>query len=452
MRLKGKNVLVVGLGRSGRAAARFLLDRGAHVAVTDQKSEEQLGNWRQGLEGKNLEIHLGRHDREVFEKRDLICLSPGVPPDLPGLKLARRRKTQVIGEMGLGAHFLEVPFVAVTGTNGKSTTSTLIHQMLLQSGQQAALGGNIGTPLLELIMSGGHYERYVLEVSSYQLETVDRFRPEVAVLLNVTEDHTDRYASFQDYVRTKIRILRDQTARDSVVYNAEDPHLMAYACRAHAKRIPFALHRQLPEGLFYSHGRIVRRCKREFEDYPVLKTKLVGLHNVENMMASVGAARSVGILPGQIQKVIESFEGLPHRMQQVGEYRGVRYYDDSKGTNVDSVCKSVGGFENRQVILIAGGRDKGGSYQPLKEILSQKVRSLLLIGEASSKMARKLQGSVAIEEAGTLDEAVRRAVQRAKKGQVVLFSPACSSFDQFRDYAERGEKFQELVRKHAQVV
>ncbi|MBI2981887.1 MAG: UDP-N-acetylmuramoyl-L-alanine--D-glutamate ligase, partial [Deltaproteobacteria bacterium] len=199
-------------------------------------------------------------------------------------------------------------------------------------------------------------------------------------------------------------------------------------------------------------GRVVRRWKREFEDYPVLKAKLVGLHNVENMMASVGAARSVGVLPDQIQKVIESFEGLPHRMQLIGEYRGVRYYDDSKGTNVDSVCKSVGGFENRQVILIAGGRDKGGSYQPLKEIISVKVAFLLLIGEASSKIARELEGSVAIEEAGTLDVAVQRAVERAKKGQVVLLSPACSSFDQFRDYAERGEKFRELVKKYAQVV
>lgn len=268
----------------------------------------------------------------------------------------------------------------------------------------------------------------------------------------MTEDHLDRYESFQDYVRAKTRILKDQTGRDAVVYNAEDSHIAPYACRANAKRIPFALHRQPSEGLFYSHGRIVRRWKKEFEDYPLARTKLTGLHNVENMMASVGAARSVGVSPDQVQKVLELFEGLPHRMQLVGEYRGVRYYDDSKGTNVDSVCKSIAGFEDRQVILIAGGRDKGGSYRPLRDFVSKKVVRLLLIGEASAKIARELQGCTEIQEVGTLEAAVREAAQKVKRGQVVLLSPACASFDQFRSYAERGEKFREFVRKYAEAV
>lgn len=440
MRLKGKNVLVVGLGRSGLAATRFLADRGARVAVTDQRPEAELA--LTGLGG--LEQHWGGHRPEIFERRDLIVVSPGVPTHLPGLERARRKRIPILGEMGLAALFLEVPMVAVTGTNGKSTTVTLLAAMLQEGGQKVALGGNIGTPLTERIMEKKRYDRVVVEVSSFQLETVWTFRPEVAVVLNITPDHLDRYADFKDYARAKMRILKDQTARDWVVYNRDDPVLIPYLRRARAKKFPFSLQR-LDQGVFVSGGRIVRRG-REFEDYPLDKVKLVGLHNVQNMMAAIGAARTCGVAPEAIRKGLAAFEGLPHRMQLIREHGGVRYYDDSKGTNVDAVAKSLAGFADRQVILIAGGRNKGMDFRSIRPAVEKKAKLLLLIGEAAAAMAEALQGCTEIRQAGTLQAAVQAAAAAARRGDVVLLSPACASFDQFEDYKERGEKFSEEVR------
>ena len=446
MRLKGKKVLVVGLGRSGIAATRFLLEQGARVAVTDQKGEEALREALRLFSGTSVEWQLATDRPEVFEKRELICVSPGVPGNHPGLARARRRRIPIYGEMGLAAEFLKSDVVAVTGTNGKSTTATLIAALLKSGGQKAALAGNIGKPVLEVVMERQRWDWVVLEVSSFQLETMPRFHPKVAVLLNVTEDHLDRYSTFQDYLRAKLRILKDQTSRDWAIYNHDDTKMAPYLRRARAKKVPFSM-QLLPSGIFFSGGRIVRRWKSTFEDYPLDQVKLVGRHNMENMMASIGAARACGVAPDAIRPALNNFAGLPHRMELVREWNNVRYYDDSKGTNVDAVVKSLAGFASRQVILIAGGRNKGMNFKPLRSVVAEKVKLLLLIGESAPKLARALDGCTELREVKTLHQAVQAAREAARPEDVVLLSPACASFDQFKNYQERGEKFKEFVNE-----
>jgi UDP-N-acetylmuramoylalanine--D-glutamate ligase len=434
MKFKNKKILIVGFGASGQAAARFFLEEGAKVAVTDLRTGEK---------SLPVEFHFGGHPPEIFERRDLIVVSPGVPSDLPGLLLARRRRIPILGEFGLASELLKFPMIAVTGTNGKSTTATLIARLLEEGGKKTALAGNIGKPLLEVVMEnrkGDPRDRpawVVAEVSSYQLETVRKFHPKVAVILNITEDHLDRYPSFEAYARAKFRIFKEQGPRDLLIYKEDDPMIRKGIRQARARKIGFSV------GANLVRNRIVYGK----EEYRLDRVRLVGLHNVENMTASIVAARSVGVTPLSVQRGLEGFEGLPHRTEFVREREGVRYYDDSKGTNVDAVVKSLAGFPDKSVVLIAGGRDKGGSYEPLREMAAKKTKLLILIGEARDKIARAMNGSsvetVAVEK---LEEAVPLAARRAEPGDVVLLSPACSSFDQFKDYKERGVRFQTLVR------
>lgn len=420
--------MVVGFGISGQAAARFFLKAGAHVAVTD-------AGWPGAPVDPAIECHFGGHPPDIFRHRDLICLSPGVPGaglpgDLPGLKLAKGLRIPITGEFGLAAEWVDrhwkTPMIAVTGTNGKSTTVTLIARMLEAAGKRVALAGNIGKPLMDVVMENKKPDWVVAEVSSYQLETVGRFRPfrpKISVLLNITEDHLDRYASFRDYARAKLRIFKEQGPRDWLLYNEEDPVVRIGIRNARAKKISFLK-----------------------EEYPLSRAKLIGGHNRQNMMAAIATARIAGVPPRIIQKTLEAFEGLPHRTEFVREVGGVRYYDDSKGTNVDAVVKTLAGFPDRRVILIAGGRDKGGSYRPLKLMAARKVNLAVLIGEARDKIGQALGRSVETIKVERLEEAVPLAASRAASGDIVLLSPACSSFDQFRDYKERGEVFQGLVR------
>lgn len=404
MKFRNKKILVVGFGASGQAATRFFLAEGAHVDVTDKKTDG--------------------HPLQIFEGRDLIVVSPGVPLDLPGLLLARRRRIPILGEFGLASELLKFPMIAVTGTNGKSTTVTLISRILEKAGMKTALAGNIGKPLLEVVMEGKKMDWVVAEVSSYQLETVRKFRPKIGVILNITEDHLDRYASFREYARAKFRIFKEQGARDVLIYNEADPILKKGVRRARSRKIGF------------------QGCELP----PLNRVKLVGLHNLENMKAAVAVANVIGVPPASVQKTLEGFEGLPHRTEFVREREGVRYYDDSKGTNVDAVVKSLAGFPDGRVILIAGGRDKGGSYEPLRAMAARKAKLLIVIGEARAKIAAEMNGSTRIEQTEGLGEAVPLAARSAAAGDVVLLSPACSSFDQFRDYKERGDLFQKLVR------
>ncbi len=457
MNFRGKHILIVGFGVSGQAAARFLTARGAKVSVTDSgHPDERL--IPKDLRG--LEFHFGGHAPELFRGKDLIVLSPGVPANLPGIQLARRRRIPVVGEFGLAAKLLKSKMVAVTGTNGKSTTVTLIYEMLKAAGKKAALAGNIGTPLMEVVMEiegsdknpawpvrgagvRGAPEAHphkidwvIAEASSYQLETVvSPFRPKISVLLNITEDHLDRYATFMDYARAKFRIFRDQKSGDVLVYNEADSVVKKGARKARSKKIGF------PKDIRDTGSTIVFGK----EIYPLDRVKLVGAHNRENMAAAIAAARSAGASQAAVQKTLETFRGLPHRTQLVSERSGVRYYDDSKGTNVDAVVKSLEGFPDGRVILIAGGRDKGGSYEPLRSACGRKAKLVIVLGEARKKIAEALKGAVSVEEVERMEQAVPMAAERAETGDVVLLSPACSSFDQFKDYKERGDVFRKLV-------
>jgi UDP-N-acetylmuramoylalanine--D-glutamate ligase len=440
MNFRGKRILIVGFGVSGQAAARFLSRRGAKVAVTDQRPREDLGAFPSDLKG--LEGFWGGHPEEAFRGRDLVILSPGVPLGLPELKAAKRRGTTVLGEFGLAAMLLKSPMIAVTGTNGKSTTVTLIEDMLKRSKKKVALGGNIGTPLMEIVEENKKFDWVVAEVSSYQLETCAKvFRPRIAVLLNITEDHLERYASFAEYAKAKFRIFKDQGPRDTLIYNAADRIVAAGVRRAKARKIDFTVG-ATPKGA--AGADLVFAPNQAFD---LSRMKLVGLHNQENMKAAIVASRVAGASPQAIQRTLETFEGLPHRTQFVRERNGVRYYDDSKGTNVDAAVKSLAGFDDGRVLLIAGGRDKGGSYRPLREAVARKARLVLTIGEAGPAIARELQAVTEVLPAGALDRAVKEAADKARPGDVVLLSPACSSFDQFRDYKERGDAFQRLVRQ-----
>ncbi len=437
MNFRNKKVLVVGFGISGQAAARFLLRRRAKVAVTDIGAPTHTPSFGP------LECHWDGHPPEIFKDRDLIVVSPGVPLDLPGLLLARRRRIPILGEFGLASEFLRGPIIAVTGTNGKSTTVTLIAKILEKSGKRIALAGNIGRPLIEVVMENKKRDWIVAEVSSYQLETVRKFHPRISVLLNITEDHLDRYRSFRDYARAKMRIFREQTSRDVLIYKEDDPVVKMGVRRARARKIGFSL--SAPATVY----RIGNTIVFDNETYPLNRTQLVGFHNMENMMASIAAARLAGASSTAVQKTLEEFVGLPHRTELVRKVRGVHYFDDSKGTNVDAAVKSLAGFPDRKVILIAGGRDKGGNYEPLREMAEKKVKLMILIGEAREKidgeMGRQREGErIKVE---TLQEAVPLAASRAEAGDIVLLSPACSSFDQFRDYKERGEIFQRLVKR-----
>ncbi len=451
MNVKGKKILIVGFGLSGRAAARYLMEAGAKVEINDAgpaPDDAVLAEFRK------IPMHWGGHPEEVFEGRDLIVLSPGVSASLPAIKKALRksRKTRVVGEFGLAAECLKdlkIPMIAVTGTNGKSTTVTLIHRMLQASGQKSVLAGNIGKPLIEAVSeieSSPKKKRpdwVVAEVSSYQLETViSPFQPEISVLLNVTPDHLDRYESFEDYARAKFRIFSEQSRSGTVIYRdilqGNDSLLRKNVAKSKARRIPFPADRLYLESGMIFFGK---------ESYPLAKTKLIGVHNRENLMAAVAAARTAEAKPQAIQKVIETFEGLPHRTQFVRDRGGIRFYDDSKGTNVDAAVKSLAGFPDRRVVLILGGREKGGSYEPLKQMAQQKVKLAICIGESRARLAQVLKDAVDVAVIEGLKDAVPAAFAQATAGDVVLLSPACSSFDQFRDYKHRGDYFQELVRK-----
>jgi len=444
MELRNKKVLVVGLARTGVAVARFLAGRGAAVTVTDMKGETQLAPWLEQLTDLPVTLQLGRHDSDSFLGADLVVVSPGVPMDIAPLLAARSRGQEIVSEIELAAAFIESPIVAITGTNGKTTTTTLTGEIFRASGFATFVGGNIGNPLIELVTSGERADRVVVELSSFQLEGIRRFHPRVAVLLNITEDHLDRYATFQEYIDAKARIFENQDSADYAVLNVDDPLVAGFAARIAARVVPFSRTRELAEGLTYREGTITCRWEGREERFPTAGYHLQGVHNMENIMAALAATLPLGCGAPQSQAAVAGFRGLPHRMELVRTVNGVPWYEDSKATNVGSVEKALASFEN--ITLIAGGKDKGGSYAPLADLVRSRVRHMILIGEAKERIARELGDLTDTRMAGSLEEAVHLAATLTGTGGVVLFSPACSSFDMFRDYEERAERYKALVR------
>ena len=448
--LSGKRVLVVGLGRTGVAVARFLIGRGACVTVTDTRSASELGEAIAALRD-HVTFELGGHVRSTFVAQDLIVVSPGVP-EIPELAAARRAHVSITGEIELASHFVRAPIVAITGTNGKSTVTSLCGAMVERSGKPTFVGGNLGTPFIGAVGSpaAGENGVIVLEISSFQLETCDAFRPRVSALLNITPDHLDRYPSMEAYVAAKARIFMRQGPDDYAVVNMDDPLAWELATRASARVVPFSVRRRLDIGGWLEDDTLCLRLPDgSLEQYPGSVLRLVGLHNRANALAAALAARLVGTMPEHVLDAMRTFTPLSHRMELVRELHGVAYYDDSKGTNVAAVAASLDGFP-RPVVLIAGGRDKGGDYAPLRRALLGRARGIVLIGEAAPKMEAALQGVAEIRRASSMEEAVATAASLAKPGDAVVLSPACSSFDMFRDYAHRAAVFREAVMRLGQ--
>ena len=436
--IAGERIVVVGLGASGRAAARFCAERGAHVVANDAR-EEVDGS--EALTDSGVELALGGHDPALFAEADRIIVSPGVPP-LAVVTEADVRGVPVWSEIELAARFLRGTLVAITGTNGKSTVTSLVAAMGEAAGMPTFAGGNLGEPLVHAVgTDAGEAGLVVAEVSSFQLERTDRFAPKVAALLNVSEDHLDRYDSYAGYVAAKGRIFTGQGAADHAVVPADDE-----VCLSMARAGAAAVHGFGVGGVVAVEGDSLRDVQSGLT-VPVAELALTGGPNRLNCCAAALIGRLAGLPTGAIERTLRDFRGLAHRMERVGDVDGVVYFDDSKATNVGAAVAALHGFlGQRRVVLIAGGRDKGGSYAPLADALREGGRAAVLLGEASGRIREGLGDAVPLEEADTMEEAVRHAQRLAQPGDVVLLAPACSSFDMFRSYAERGDRFQDAVR------
>ena len=443
MELQGKKFLLLGLARTGKACARFLVKRGATVSVSDLRSGAELKEEMSELTGLALSYFLGGEDRRALAGVDCVIPSPGVPADNPLLRDAVARRIAVLSEIEIAYRFLPAPLVAITGTNGKSTTTSLVGEMLKAGGKKVFIGGNIGAPLIGFVC--GEWEWGVVEISSFQLEWVEQFRPRIAALLNLSEDHLDRYPDFAAYCQAKERVFAAQRQDDIAILNRDDP--LVWALRGHltARVVSFGFG-EVTDGVYVLNDTIVWRDGSSMEEkFPLGGVKIQGVHNVENMMAAIAVAKAVGVCQAAIQRALEQFPGLEHRLEFVRERNGVRFYNDSKGTNVGAVMKSLASF-SAPVLLLAGGVDKGGSYDILRDAVKQKVRRLILFGAARQIIANALGDLTETVVVDDLAAAVRDAAGHAQPGDVVLFSPACSSFDMFRNYAERGKAFRSLVQ------
>ncbi|MCA9633320.1 MAG: UDP-N-acetylmuramoyl-L-alanine--D-glutamate ligase [Myxococcales bacterium] len=445
-------MVVVGLGRSGHAAAALCAREGATVVVSDSRDEDLLRQEVAELvqRGARIEVRAGAQALEVFRGADLVVVSPGVPP-LAVLDEVAGQGVEVIGELELASRFLEAPILAVGGTNGKSTTTTLLVALVAASGKRTFAGGNLGTPLSEAIDPRSDeelYEALVVEVSSFQLERVREFRPRVNLLLNVSEDHLDRYPDFDSYVSAKGNSFLRQAPKDVAVIPWGDEVILAQARRGQARVVTFGLD-SVGEADFAAvltpEPGVLDRARGDF--YGLKDADLHGAHNVLNAAAAIAGAREFGVEPDAIRQGLASFSGLPHRMQRVDQVEGVTFYDDSKATNVGSAVTALLGLAEPKGVLIAGGRDKHGSYAPLVDALAEKGRALVLIGEAADRIAEAVGDRVRVARAGSMQEAVSLAHSLAQIGEAVLLSPACSSFDMFQNYHDRGVRFVEAVKQ-----
>jgi len=435
MQLANKNIVVVGLGKSGFAAARFLKKMGASVIVTDKAEEDKLEAYAPVLREMGVKMELGQHRIDTFEKSDLIIVSPGVSHNILPIKRAALKGIPILGEIELAYRFILEPIVAVTGTNGKTTTTTLLGEMLKKSGQRVFVGGNIGNPLMDYVYKGEKAEIIVAEVSSFQLDTIDTFRPKVGVLLNITEDHLDRYSDFTAYAWAKARIFENQKESDVAVFNGLDPFTGSICKNIKSKKLSF-------------YNQIVDDAEINtfFKSLDFSALKLSGKHNLENAYAASLAALTMGGSLEGIQSALSNFKGLSHRLEHVATINEVGFFNDSKATNVDAVARALETF-SKPVILIMGGRDKGGNFRILRDLVRRRVKRLIVLGEAKEDILFALGDITSTKEASSMEDAVLSAYYAASPGDVVLLSPACASFDMYTSYANRGEDFCKAVGK-----
>jgi UDP-N-acetylmuramoylalanine--D-glutamate ligase len=446
LELANKRVLVVGIGKSGLAAARFLKARGARVTVSDARPATLIAELSDLLD-EGFMVEAGSHGLLTFRRQDLIVVSPGVPQTTPELMTVRAMGAHIIGELELGAEYLQGEVVAITGSNGKTTTTTLVGEILKAAGRPTLVGGNIGLPVTAMVDESTAETWSVIEVSSFQLETVETFKPRIAMVLNITPDHLDRHGTFEAYAAAKARITEFQTADDFLVLNAEDVTTQKIAAKTKAQIFWFSAKRQIKQGAFV-HGESIFFAAKEGATpepvMPVAEITLAGAHNVENVLAAVCAARLAGVASETIRAAVAAFKAVEHRLEFVREVAGVRYYNDSKATNVDATMKAIEAFAGG-VQLILGGKDKDSDYTTLAALVRERVKTVITIGSAAQKIEHQLAGVVKIERAETLECAVALAQTIAAPGDTVLLAPACASFDQFKNYEERGSVFKQLV-------
>ena len=450
MGVEGKPVVVVGLARSGVKAARLLADGGAAVVATDRRPARELEEEALSLAERGVTLELGGHDPRTFLGAELIVVSPGVPWDLPELQAARGAGVPVIAELELGFRRITGTVAAVTGTKGKSTTTAALGAMLKQAGRDVRVGGNIGQALTGLLEGAGSDTLFVLEVSSFQLEGIDRFHPNLALLLNLSADHLDRHKDFDAYVATKARIFRNMTARDWAVVNADDPRALALARAAKPRLVGFRSAGDAPpegDAAFFEAGLgRLRLDGREETLFARGDVRLPGAHLAADLLAAAAAARLLGATPEEIARAVRGFQGVEHVLERVAELRGVTFFNDSKATNVDAALKSLEAFE-QPVLAILGGRFKGGDLRLLRPAVARHAKGVFAIGEAREAVVTALSDVAPVVWCDSLREAVSRAFSAARTGDAVLLAPACASFDMFRDYAERGRAFKAEVRR-----
>ena len=447
--LKGKRVLVVGLGRSGAASAVFLQEHGARVTVSDAKSEVQLQSEVAALLDRGISLETGHHGERTFRDQDLIVVSPGVPSDQPSLQHARSLGIPVIGEVELASRFLQGKVLAITGSNGKTTTTTLVGEILSKSGMKTLVGGNIGTPVISLAGKSSADSFAVLEISSFQLETIEQFCPWIAGILNITPDHLDRHHTLQAYIDAKARIFENQSASDFGVLNADDSTSAALNSKIKGKLYLFSRRNPVENGAFLKGDQIIFRdnFRDPGKEQVVLRRsdiQLKGEHNIENVLAAVVMAMLAGCTAEQVRQAVSEFRAVEHRLEFVTTINGVSFYNDSKATNVDATVKALESFPGN-IHIILGGKDKGSDYTELVPLLRARTKRAYLIGAAAEKISSQILGATEITYSGTLQRAVRQAFDSAKPGDVVVLAPACASFDQFENYEQRGRVFKDLV-------
>jgi UDP-N-acetylmuramoylalanine--D-glutamate ligase len=447
MDLKNKRVLVVGLGKSGLSAAMFLRAQGARVTVSDTRSAVALEKEIPALLEAGIMVESGGHGLLTFRRQDLIVVSPGVPMDTPEVKQVVAFGLPVIGELELASRYLEGRVVAITGSNGKTTTTTLVGKIFSDAGVATLVGGNIGLPVIDLVAKSTAETVNVLEVSSFQLETVEEFRPWIAVILNITPDHLDRHGSFESYAAAKERIFARQDANDFLVLNGDDRVAQMSAARAKSEVFWFSGTKAVRRGAFVRDGVIVWVEKEGGVTEPVMpvvEIPLKGAHNVENVLAAVCTARLAKIPAESVRASVAGFRAVEHRLELVRKFNEVEYYNDSKATNVDAAMKAVASFPGG-IHLILGGKDKDSDYSTMADMLKKRVKIVYTVGSAAEKIERQLHGVVKMVSAQTIEAAVAKAAKAAAPGDVVLLSPACSSFDQFENYEHRGRVFRQSV-------
>jgi len=453
---KGKRVLVVGFGLSGVAVAKYMARQGAKVTVTDSKQKNELMESVNACADLKLEYELGRHNNKTFHTSELIVVSPGIPLNIKPLEEAREQNVPITTEIDIAAQALKEPVIAITGTNGKTTTTALIGEMYKADNRPVFVGGNIGKPLLDHITEAGRADAVVAEVSSFQLDLTEKLVPAVAIFTNLEPDHLDRYPDFQAYLDSKKRLLKACDRNSFVVLNYDNANVAKFADENVGKLMwftksdPIAVGGTFAEnftGCYYNAAKkqIISKIGGKEELYDLSQFRLFGEHNKENLMAAICAARAMGISQRAIQSVINTFKGVAHRLEFVRKKDGVFFFNDSKGTNVMSVQKGLSAFSQNPIILIAGGKDKGMDFTPLVDLVQKRCKILILLGEAKEKINRAIGDFAETYLVGTFEEAVLLAYQKSRSGDIILLSPGCASYDMFRNYEERGDYFKKLV-------